>query len=54
MFNLFVAEFIDLATSTEYSAPINRPNTVKGIYFVKKENDEFTIFLHFYVYLMVS
>ena len=53
-FNPLAAEIIYLATSDECAGLINWPSIVLGLDFMKKFNDEFLIFLHFYVYVVVS
>ena len=53
--NLSDVELTYHAPSVECAVPVYRHTTSKGLTFIKKnENDEFTIFLHFYVYLMAS
>ena len=47
-------ELIWHAPSVECALPVYRLTASKWITFIKNENDEFIIFLHFYVYLMAS
>ena len=54
IFNTLTAEFIYLEQFVKCAGPINWPITVKWLDFMKNENDEISIFLQFYVYLMVS